>query len=85
MNILQHGENDGKSHHVSVRLVCKDKLTIRIQDDCRKFDPRERMDMYDSKTPEKNIGLRLVSKAASSVDYYNNAGINTLILKISAA
>ena len=82
INILQHGEKDGKAHHVSIRVVCKDRLTIRIQDDCRKFDPRERIDMYDPETPEKSIGLRLVAKAASDIDYYNNAGINTLIIKI---
>lgn len=81
-NVLQHGAMGKKHYHVNVRVVCKDELTIRIRDDCRKFDPRERMEMHSPETPEKNIGLRMVAGLASNIDYYNNAGINTLIIKI---
>jgi hypothetical protein len=58
------------------------KLTIRVSDDCRKFDPREYLNLFDEETPEKAIGLRMVARLASNIDYYNNAGINTLIIKI---
>ena len=81
-NIFKHGASGGKQIQADVRIVCRDDLTIRIQDDCRKFDPRERMNMFSPETPEKNIGLRMVAKLASYVDYYNDAGINTLIIKI---
>jgi hypothetical protein len=37
--------------------------------------------LKDEKTPEKAIGLRMVAKLSSNIDYYNNAGINALILK----
>ena len=40
------------------------------------------MNQFNPDSPEKNIGLRMVAKLASYVDYYNNAGINTLIMKI---
>lgn len=82
-NVLQHGDDGKKRYNVDVRVVCKDELTIRIQDDCRRFDPLKRMEMYSPETPEKNIGLRTVAKLATHIDYYNNAGINTLIMKIS--
>ena len=81
-NIFEHGASDGKQYQADVRIVCRNGLTIRIQDDCRKFDPRERMKMFNPETPEKNIGLRMVAKLASYVDYYNIAGINSLIMKI---
>ena len=81
-NIFQHGASDGKQYRADVRIVCRDDLIIRIQDDCRKFDPRERMNLFYPDSPEKNIGLRMVAKLASYVDYYNHAGINTLIMKI---
>lgn len=29
-----------------------------------------------------NIGIRLVAGISTIIDYYNNAGINTLILKV---
>ena len=81
-NVLEHGDYKAKRNHVNVRVVCKEEMTIRVQDNCRKFDPRERMDMYHPERPEKNIGLRMVAKMAKQIDYYNNAGINTLIMKI---
>ncbi|MBR1640944.1 MAG: ATP-binding protein [Butyrivibrio sp.] len=80
-NVLQHGLIHGKQGLISVRIVCKDELTIRFFDDCRKFDPREHINLFDEKTPEKAIGLRMVAKLSSYMDYYNNAGINDLILK----
>lgn len=80
-NILEHGSFRAGHCHINIRVVCKNELTIRVQDDCRQFDPRERMNMYTPENPEKNIGLRMVARMATYVDYYNNAGINTLILK----
>lgn len=81
-NIFEYGVSGEKKNQVDVRIVCRNDLTIRIQDDCWKFDPRERMNLFIPDSPEKNIGLRMVAKLASYVDYYNNAGINTLIMKI---
>ncbi len=82
-NILQHGAS-GKKHpvNVDVRVVCTRELTLRFQDDCVRFDPRERMQMHHPDSPEKNIGLRIVAGMASGTDYYNNAGINSLIIKV---
>jgi anti-sigma regulatory factor (Ser/Thr protein kinase) len=81
-NILQHGFYKGGHNTIDIRIVCKDELTIRIHDDCREFDPREHMKLFDQSSPEKAIGLRMVAGLASSIDYYNNAGINTLMIKL---
>ena len=81
-NIFQHGAIEGKPCNVNVRVIYRNQLTIRINDDCRKFDSRERINLYTPTNPESNIGLRLVAKMTSDIDYYNNAGINTLIMKI---
>lgn len=81
-NVFQHGAIGEKPCNVNVRVTCRNQLIIRIQDDCRKFDPRKRMDLYTPAKPESNIGLRLVAKMTSDIDYYNNAGINTLIMKL---
>ena len=81
-NIIEHGGFNDKNKNISVRVVCKKEVTIRIQDDCERFDPCERMNLYTPKNPEENIGLRMVGNIAASMDYYNNAGINTLIIKL---
>ena len=81
-NILEHGFYKGGYNTIDIRVVYKDSLAIRIHDDCRKFDPREYMKLFDANSPEKAIGLRMVAALAKSIDYYNNAGINTLLIKV---
>ncbi len=60
----------------------RDDLTIRIRDNCREFDPRKRLAMFEPEQPEKNIGLRIVAGLAKQMDYYNTAGVNTLLIKL---
>lgn len=81
-NIFEHGMFTPGRNHIDVRVVHGERLTVCIKDDCQKFDPRERIGMYAPKDPEKNIGLRMVAAMAEHVDYYNNAGINSLIIKL---
>lgn len=82
-NIIQHGSAPGKEPCVDIRVVARDELTIRIRDNCPEFDPRKRLELYDSQqSPEMNFGIRLTAKLAKQIDYYNNAGINTLIMKL---
>lgn len=81
-NVLQHGFKSGGSYSADVRVVCRDDLTIRIRDNCREFDPRKRLAMFEPEQPEKNIGLRIVAGLAKQMDYYNTAGVNTLLIKL---
>jgi len=82
VNILEYGFKGLGVYFADVRVVSKNgELTVRLRDNCREFDPRKRIDMYDPENPEKNIGIRIVSNAARQIDYYNNAGVNTLIMK----
>ena len=81
-NILRHGFKSKNRCYADIRVVSRDgDLTVRIRDNCHEFDPRKRMTYYDPEHPEKNIGTRIVSRMAQQIDYYNNAGINTLIMK----
>lgn len=81
-NIIQHGSQPGKNTYVDVRVVAQKELTIRIRDNCPEFDPRKRIELFHPDSPEKNIGIRLTAGIARQIDYYNNAGINTLLMKI---
>lgn len=83
-NVLTFGFGSKSACYADVRIVSKDNvLTVRVRDNCKEFDPRKRIELYDSTHPEKNIGIHLVSEMAEQIDYYNNAGINTLIMKFS--
>ena len=87
-NILKYGfqntegtsRNGRAAYYADVRVVSgKDALTVRFRDNCREFDPRERIKMYVPETKESHIGIRMVATIAKQIDYYNNAGINTTI------
>ena len=82
-NVLQHGFSKGSgSYSADVRVVCRDELTVRIRDNCREFDPRKRLELFEPEQPEKNVGIRLVAGLAKKMDYYNTAGVNTLLIKL---
>ena len=81
-NIFQHGGHQEKDVHVDVRMIVQDELTIRIRDNCIAFDPRKRIEQFHPEDPSRNIGIRLTAGIARQIDYYNNAGVNTLIMKL---
>ena len=80
--IMEYGFRPGKASYVNVRVVVRDELTVRIRDNCPEFDPRKRLEVFYPESPEKNVGIRLTAGLARQMDYYNNAGINTLVLKM---
>ena len=95
-NILKYGFKDSDrkreydknaisgltGYFADIRVVSKeDSLTVRLRDNCREFDPRKRIDLHSPESPESHIGIRMVSRIAAQIDYYNNAGINTTIMK----
>ncbi len=83
-NVVQHGfEKDNKQHSVDVRIVIKEgKVTIRVRDDCKSFDPKERLKQFTPDDVTKNIGIRMIVRMTEEVFYQNNAGINTLLIRI---
>jgi len=83
-NVVAHGfEKDTKPHSVDIRVVHKDDdVILRIRDDCVPFDPAERKDIADPKDEVKNIGIRLVYKAAKNIQYQNILGLNVLTIRI---
>ena len=81
-NVIAHGFRPGETHSVDVRIVTGDVLTIRIRDDCRAFDPGKYMEQFSDQDPTRNVGLRMITAMAREVTYQNNAGINTLLIKV---
>lgn len=84
-NVIEHGFNDGKPHHLDVRVLIKDGAVIlRLRDDCRRFDLREKVKKWtlDPQHPEKNIGIRMVMAMAKDIAYTNTMNTNNLIITI---
>ena len=82
-NIVSHGFSDGKRHCIDLRILKKNgDFIIRIRDDCRAFNPKERMELLDPKDHESNIGLRIVFRLAEDVTYTNTMNMNNLIIRV---
>ena len=84
-NIIEYGFSDNKPHSLNMRIVVKnEEIIVRIRDDCKPFNPVERYNMTkeNSDDPTKNIGIRMVMKLCSSVNYISTFNTNSLIIKI---
>ena len=81
-NIFEHGADDGKKHFVDMKVIVHDDgIFLRLRDNCRQFNPRERADMITS-DPKQNIGIRIVSQISRTMDYNNLFNLNQLTIKI---
>lgn len=82
-NIIQFGFSDGKKHSIDIRIIkLDDGWTLRMRDNCRKFDPTEWIKLHDSDDPTKNIGIRMVCGMAKDVQYLSTMDLNNLTITI---
>ena len=84
-NVIEHGFNDGMPHHLDGRVLIKNgEIVLRLRDDCRQFDLREKAESWslDPEHPEENIGIRLVIRMAKDIAYTNTMKTNNLIITI---
>ncbi len=83
-NVIEHGFSDGRPHHMELRVLVKDGIVLRLRDDCRRFDFREKAESwsFDPAQPEKNIGIRMVMRVAADIVYTNTMNTNNLIVRL---
>ena len=83
INVISHGITSNKQN-VSVRLFIDQEngLTIRLRDNGKPFNIKERENIIASETdnPAKNIGIRIVFGLAKSVSYNAAYGINNTVI-----
>lgn len=81
-NIIMHGFTSKKKQIIEVKVIKKENLVIRIQDNCPLFDPKKRIDQFYPDDICRNVGIRLIAGIAKDMNYQNNIGINTLFITI---
>lgn len=81
-NTIQHGfSQDGKKHHLSVRILHKkNDWVLRFRDDCGAFDPVH----YVPEGDQDALGIRLVRAMAREASYTYSLNLNNLALKLNA-
>ena len=82
-NIVDYGFNDGKKHFVDIRIIIKgEQVILRLRDDCRPFNPKKWVELYNPEDPFSHIGIRIVNKMATEFDYVNVLKLNNLLIKL---
>ncbi|MBQ9008487.1 MAG: ATP-binding protein [Clostridia bacterium] len=82
-NIVAHGfTKDSKKHLIDIRVVHKKDLLLRIRDDCVPFNPKERNELTNGPDRFRNMGIKMVYKAARDVKYQSVLGMNVLTIRI---
>ena len=82
-NVVRHGFRQGRNNSISLRIVSKDILTIRLRDNCPEFDPKKRLEQFSGEDPCANLGIKLTARLADEMIYQNIAGLNTVMIKIN--
>ena len=83
VNIYTYGFAEKKTHSIDVKLQhLNDGWLIRIRDDCRLFDPTRYVALYDYSSPEEHIGIRMVKKLASRIEYTSALKLNNLLITL---
>lgn len=81
--MMLYGFNDGKPHHLEVRLsLHQGEVILRLRDDCRRFDIREKAAHWeeDPLHPETTFGVRMVMKGCKILQYDNSLKTNNLLV-----
>lgn len=82
-NIVQFGFADGKKHSIDIRVIKRDKgWTLRVRDDCKKFDPTEWIKLHTDGDKTKNLGIRMVCGMAKDVKYLSTLELNNINITI---
>ena len=83
-NVINHGfTHDKKKHSLNAKVVyLKDKVMLRLKDDCIPFDPGEYSALVSDKERFDNMGIRMVYGIADDITYQNLLGLNVLTILI---
>ena len=83
-NVVGHGfKKDHKSHSCEIRVMIEEgDIILRIRDDCRYFNLKERYEAMDKDDLTANVGIRLVYGIAKDINYVNLLDTNTLIIRV---
>lgn len=83
-NVVSHGfRKDKKKHECNIRILLDNgDILLRIRDDCRYFNMKERYELLRDGAPFSGIGIRLVCGIAKEVNYVSILDTNTLIIRV---
>ena len=82
-NVVRYGFSQGKGLHraeVFTMISEEGQIFLRVRDDCAPFDLTEWARTVSDTDPTSHIGIRMVMRMASEVQYQNLLGMNVLTM-----
>jgi anti-sigma regulatory factor (Ser/Thr protein kinase) len=85
-NVISYGYGDSADHRIGIRLrLRQEELTAEVEDDGRPFNPLESPEPDFAKPLEERpiggLGIHLVRKVMSGLEYRREGGKNLLVMK----
>ena len=82
-NVVEHGfGNNKKDHFIDIRIIHKDDdIIMRIKDNCKAFNPLERVRIHEQNEDLSTFGIKIVGNIAKEVQYQNLLGLNVLTIR----
>jgi anti-sigma regulatory factor (Ser/Thr protein kinase) len=86
INIISHAYNDEHQHHIEVSLDLEGRLlTMRVEDDGRRFDPLAvpppNLNLPIEERPLGGLGIHIVRSLTDTIEYRRHHDRNILTLK----
>lgn len=81
--VVIYGFADKKPHKLEIRLsLDRDEIILRFQDDCHRFDIREKAASWreDPEHPETSLAIQMVMQACKRLIYNNSLNSNNLMI-----
>ena len=77
INVMKHGFNYGKKHHIELRVIRK-KIgwIMRMRDECRRYDPT----MEASDDPVANYGIKMLKAVSADIRYLGTLDLNNILI-----
>ena len=80
-NVVRHSLRPGENRFLDIRILVKGpQLILRVRDNGRRFNPVAWLATQDPADVCSNIGIRMISQLATSIDYRYRVGLNNLII-----
>lgn len=90
INIIRHAYEDDSEHRIAVHLALeRGILTIRVEDDGRRFDPlgapTPNLNLPIAERPLGGLGIHIVRAIATGIAYRREADRNILTIEMTMA
>ena len=82
-HIMRFGFGDSKKHSIDIRVMLHNgKWSLRVRDNCKKFDVIEWVKLHEDEDETKHTAIRTVCRQAKNVKYLSTMDLNNITVTL---